>query len=553
MKSKIHRNSIFWALLVSIAGAIYSYLLHSPTIGIDDANITQTYANNIARGYGYVYNEGSEKVEGSTSLAWTVINIIFFYIFENPENLITIFCFLLTVATISESFNLLKKLTINLEVNLFFSEITFILFLISSPSFFSWSIWTLMDISLWILLFTIIVSRTCNVVTNKNQSTDPNNSLLLLYFSLVMLPVVRPEGIAISLGFSSLLLIYSIKTSDLKLRKVVGVTVVTIIMLLSIVTLLRLDYFGYPVPNTFYAKVSTNYIDQATTGFNYLIRYLKTPLIATLVTLSFSFIALMNLMSKKILQFNMWLNLVLVSSIVGVFCLYVVLGGDHFGSARQFQILTPLISVTSAICLAQIVKFLSERFNKKDVSISFAGTIIIFVIVILVIPSLYMYSEDKGNIDHEFRISEEGQLLGELLNELPNSPSIGVIAAGGISRTYKGYIYDLMGLNWIEMAHSNRLHNSEAPKNHAAFNKSVFYKYKPDIVVPLIDACEYISEKEIATSFKNKALDGLLLDEEFKASYTFVCFKEASFYINKSLIEDIGVLLTEPINYNINE
>jgi len=553
MKSKIHRNSIFWALLVSIAGAIYSYLLHSPTIGIDDANITQTYANNIARGYGYVYNEGSEKVEGSTSLAWTVINIIFFYIFENPENLITIFCFLLTVATISESFSLLKKLTINLEVNLFFSEITFILFLISSPSFFSWSIWTLMDISLWILLFTIIVSRTCNVVTNKNQSTDPNNSLLLLYFSLVMLPVVRPEGIAISLGFSSLLLIYSIKTSDLKLRKVVGVTVVTIIMLLSIVTLLRLEYFGYPVPNTFYAKVSTNYIDQATTGFNYLIRYLKTPLIATLVTLSFSFIALMNLMSKKILQFNMWLNLVLVSSIVGVFCLYVVLGGDHFGSARQFQILTPLISVTSAICLAQIVKFLSERFNKKDVSISFAGTIIIFVIVILVIPSLYMYSEDKGNIDHEFRISEEGQLLGELLNELPNSPSIGVIAAGGISRTYKGYIYDLMGLNWIEMAHSNRLHNSEAPKNHAAFNKSVFYKYKPDIVVPLIDACEYISEKEIATSFKNKALDGLLLDEEFKASYTFVCFKEASFYINKSLIEDIGVLLTEPINYNINE
>lgn len=553
MTSKIYRNSIFWALLVSIAGAIYSYLLHSPTIGIDDANITQTYANNIARGYGYVYNEGGEKVEGSTSIAWTIVNIIFFYIFENPENLIAVFCFLLTVATISEAFNLLKVLTINLEVNLFFSGIIFILFLISFPSFFSWSIWTLMDTSLWILLFTIIVSRTCTLVTNKNQSTVPNNSLLLLYFSLVMLPFVRPEGIAISLGFLSLLLIYSIKTSDLNLRKVVGVTVVTTIMLLSIVTLLRLNYFGYPVPNTFYAKVSTNYIDQATTGLNYFIKYLKTPIIATLVTLSFSLIPLMNLISKKLFQVNMWLNLVLVSSIIGVFCLYIVLGGDHFGSARHFQILTPLISVISSICLGQVVKFLSEKFNKKDISINFAGPIIIFVTVVLVIPSLYSYSEDKGNIDHEFRISEEGQLLGALLNELPNSPSIGVIAAGGISRTYKGHIYDLMGLNWIEMAHSNRLHNSEAPKNHAAFNKSVFYKYKPDIVVPLIDVCEYISEKEIGTSFKNKALDGLLLDEEFKASYTFVCFKEASFYINKSLTEEIGALLTEPINYNVDE
>ena len=54
--------------------------------------------------------------------------------------------------------------------------------------------------------------------------------------------------------------------------------------------------------------------------------------------------------------------------------------------------------------------------------------------------------------------------------------------AGGISMTYHGKIYDMMGLNWIEMAQSNRKHNKNSLKNHSAFDKDVLFKIKPEIL-----------------------------------------------------------------------
>jgi hypothetical protein len=40
---------------------------------VDDAQITLTYAQNIASGEGFVFSRGGERVEGSTSLLWTLI------------------------------------------------------------------------------------------------------------------------------------------------------------------------------------------------------------------------------------------------------------------------------------------------------------------------------------------------------------------------------------------------------------------------------------------------------------------------------------------------
>ena len=44
-----------------------------PLVGIDDAAITRSYSENIANGYGFVYNIGGERVEGATSFLWTLI------------------------------------------------------------------------------------------------------------------------------------------------------------------------------------------------------------------------------------------------------------------------------------------------------------------------------------------------------------------------------------------------------------------------------------------------------------------------------------------------
>jgi len=57
---------------------------------------------------------------------------------------------------------------------------------------------------------------------------------------------------------------------------------------------------------------------------------------------------------------------------------------------------------------------------------------------------------------------------------------MGVIAAGGIALTYDGELRDLMGLNWVEMAHANPI--KVGFRNHASFDPDTFWKYPPDIV-----------------------------------------------------------------------
>ncbi len=82
------------ALAVTLVGTAVAYV-GRPTDGIDDAEITHVFAHNIAAGFGYVYNPGGERVEGSTSLLWTLLNVIPFSVSDHPEGFLALLCFAL--------------------------------------------------------------------------------------------------------------------------------------------------------------------------------------------------------------------------------------------------------------------------------------------------------------------------------------------------------------------------------------------------------------------------------------------------------------------------
>ena len=96
------------------------------------------------------------------------------------------------------------------------------------------------------------------------------------------------------------------------------------------------------------------------------------------------------------------------------------------------------------------------------------------------------------------------------------------------------------------MAHSNRIHNFGAAKNHAAFSKEVFFDHYPDIVAPSLGACTSISDDNMAKTFLYHALDGIFSDERFKTVYTRACFEGAIFYIKKDLSKDLNSVLKFP-------
>jgi arabinofuranosyltransferase len=369
MKFQKCKISIFWyAFFIVSVGSLFTYFIHRPSIGIDDANITQVYAKNIADGFGYVYNIGSERVEGSTSLVWTVVNLIFFVFFENSEKYITAFCFVLAVLTVREALILLGYLTYKFKINYFISAFLLGSFLVSYPSFFTWTIWALMDVTIWTFLFTVIVCRFCSLLISENIISIKKTSVFLLCFALAILPLVRPEGLVVSVGFTLLFLAFAHVNNLVLLRKALMISLGGSILLLATFTIWRLQYFGFPVPNTFYAKVSLDYFNQVISGTKYLVKYLVEPIIAVQILFSFGLIGYTYARFWQSFQYTNWLAIVWLSAFAGIFALYITLGGDHFSSARQFQVLTPLLSTLASVGVANIICRITENIEPQKLN-----------------------------------------------------------------------------------------------------------------------------------------------------------------------------------------
>src|SRR3712207_6229080 len=78
-------NFLLSLILTGIVSFGAFFLFNRPLTGIDDANIYFVYARNLADGHGFVYNVGGERVEGFTSLLWTLICALAFKGSAYPE------------------------------------------------------------------------------------------------------------------------------------------------------------------------------------------------------------------------------------------------------------------------------------------------------------------------------------------------------------------------------------------------------------------------------------------------------------------------------------
>lgn len=253
------------SFIVALLVAAFNYVVLDPKIGFDDANITQVYARNIAQGYGYVYNVGGERVEGNTSLLWTLINVSAFWLMGAPELYLAAICFGMTVATIFVAGQIAQMLTL-FSYALFATVADFLVF----PRFFGWMAWFLMDTALWVLLITGLFAVLVGPRTNRRGGSRP---WVILGMLALLLPIARPEGIVLTTGLALVLLLRGLILRE-GLPKIALVLGLGEAVSFSAVTALRLQYFGYPFPNMFFAKVSADIYSQASAGLRYILSYL---------------------------------------------------------------------------------------------------------------------------------------------------------------------------------------------------------------------------------------------------------------------------------------
>ncbi|MEM8630958.1 MAG: hypothetical protein AAGF74_06965 [Pseudomonadota bacterium] len=509
-------RDIRMAFLVAVAASALTGAILRAGVGFDDANITMNYAENIAHGHGYVYFVGGERVEGSTSALWTAINTLAFSLFGRAEVFLALLGFCLGAGTVLVTMRIARHIADLAGHDGGAAAAAACLTFLAFPTFWGWAVWSYMDVTLWVFLNALAF-----LLLLKLPASSGSRSTAGFIAVLVLVAFCRPEGVAAGLGFSGLAVLLVWGDDAWRALRTGAVSGLAVLVAVGALTALRLSYFGVPVPNTFYAKVSTSYLDQLAYGFYYVWTFLFHPLNAVLVL---GFLAALPVGLRTgggfLRAFLAALALVLAGA-----AMYAVLGGDHFGGHRFLQMFLPLMIPFAILPVLSALGWVDARLSGRlPVHAVAAG--------LAILAAWSAYIRNGGYLWRELLIAREGREVGQRLNAYPGTPSVGIVAAGGISMTYDGPIYDLMGLNWTKMAMAGRDHTGR-PKNHGGFDRDVFFEELPALIAPALGGCD----KEAVQSRRTLeiVLQDLLRDPRFTSLYEFECLNDVGFFRLKDL------------------
>ena len=253
-------------------------------------------------------------------------------------------------------------------------------------------------------------------------------------------------------------------------------------------TLVRVAYFGYPLPNTYYTKVSSDLLYRLAEGFRYVGGYFvdhPMSLFPAAVTMGLTADALRRWsraeeeVERSSAASERRRVALAAGMFVGVgFVSAVVVGGDHFFDHRFLQPYLPLLAPP----LALGVSWGSARVGPgrwKPLAFLAALVAVLFIVREWRAP----YRSDIGISGYVMAL--EGRVIGDALGTVlgDDPPVLGVWQAGGVGYAYRGPVRDLLGLNWVAMGHSPG--DRKGVRDHAAFHEDTFWSDPPDLMIPV--------------------------------------------------------------------
>lgn len=509
------------ALITTALASLLGYwALRKPVLmGIDDENITQVYGRNLANGFGYVYTPDFERVEGATSPLWVAIHYLLYKITANPELYILAVSVALTALALYWTLGTARCVSGALGLPGWAPWIA-VLAVAMQPNYFHWTVISMMDQGLWgaMALGWVFV-----LVKELTRPEPPRNASLAGVLLCVLCVLTRPEAMLL---LPALLVI---ATVIVVINKGIGAAIrytgpyfSAMLVTLAGLTAWRMAYFGYPLPNTYYAKVSSHPKDNILHGLEYVVSFLSSNILVVpgiLAAVLGSFIALQSLLKsvKATAQVSAAdIARLLIGGALAVIVASTILeGGDHFPGFRLLQPCIPLICV-SLMFYVPLLSGWSRLTLSRAGGLGWAAALVAATFA----ASYASFAANHKEFREDFTIAWEGRRIGDLLNSLQEQPAphVGVLPAGGIALSYNGRVVDLLGLNWAKMAHASG--RRTGLPGHSAFNNDVFWEHRPHIMLPtLTDPANPINESELPGRWEVSLLRGLPNEKRFREEY----------------------------------
>lgn len=459
------------AILALLTGILFTWNVVAHYFLIDDAFISFRYARNLLDGHGLVFNPG-EMVEGYTNFLWVLLMAAAMGAglpVEIVSNVIGIAAgagLLLAVAWFgarrtgwSDPWNWVAPLA--LAVN---------------RTFGAWSTGGLET-----MLFSLLVfgGAARFLVERERGAGRPWGSALL--FAVAAL--TRPEGI--HFGFvAGIFLLVEVIRGRARPGALVTWSAIPVILVGAHVAW-RYTTYGYLLPNTFYAKVSGFWPDQAAAYLGY---FLGDHLLWWALPLPLILVARRRDLTGAYLV-----------SQLGFFLLYILyVGGGHF-EFRLMTFILPFLFWTFQEGLREASLLQASRASGSRVALRTGAALCLLLVLCAAWPHRLNHRDARrgvtrleSTVRYAARRSEEGRFLRTLVEKgfLRGDELVAVTGAGALPY-YSGLpVLDFFGLNDLFVAHQEipergRIaHEKKAPWEYLVERGVVIFDIRNRIVLP---------------------------------------------------------------------
>jgi len=429
---------------------VFSYLFRNIGWTIDDAFITFRYAENVVRGLGPVYNAG-ERVEGYTCFSWMTLLAVAgqFGIpipaFAKAAGMVFVFG---SVALLAFWDRVDPAYGRNDALLCAFG-------LASTSAFVQWGV-SGMETSLFCFSAIAVVFTYSQLLRDQDVLTAVPLGLLG-----TLLTMTRPNGVVLL----AVVLVHALLHRRTLSPKLIATFVGVFIVAYGSYFAWRWSYYGYPLPNTFYAKVGSSGA-QVNRGIRYILAAMPAfgLLIAPVVC---SWGRARTRVSKSESPDTGHLLLALVI----VHLSYVIaVGGDNFPAHRFIVVIVPFLWLLAVRVLPLLAPTAVRRALLASVLIGYNFVAHAFD------------PETRARIARDY-VAGDGQTVGLWLSKFTDPDAVIATNSAGALAYYSGRtIVDTLGLNDAEIAHTPMASMGHGKAGHEKGNGFYTLSREPDYV-----------------------------------------------------------------------
>lgn len=473
--------------LVFLLIIILIFVLHAVYLNcvFEDAFISFRFAKNLADGYGLRWNTDEAPVEGYTNFLWVLISAFVLKFGIYLPRFSQIFGVAAGILTLAFMYRFSHRL---LGLGRMGSLIPCLFFAFSGPA----ATWAASGMETSLFGFFLLLGVYFFASYLKfNKQRDLFFCYLLLFFATL----TRPEGFGVFVIIVVLNLV-AVKWFARRFRDAIFPVFVYLIPFFAYFGW-RVWYFGFLLPNTFYAKTGGSL-------FQYLRGLKYSGLFFFLFILPFALIAIFLMWEKRKTLFRKiskpdllhhierYVGAYICGSVGVIYILFIIYeGGDYMAMFRFFAPVISFIYILFGIIVHTL--FVSVARSKAKV---FAGVIfLIFALSATFIQSTpleekffkipaFMHGTYRG-VQTERWHSARLTLIGKFFNRYKKSKneSLTTRAIGAISYYSKMKVYDQNGLVDPEIAHQKGVDLGKGFPGHEKANLFHVLSKKPNYVV----------------------------------------------------------------------